>query len=411
MRSLLLLAAMFTIQAVFGSPKLDDEVVVFETSFGKIVAVLWPQEAPATVANFKKLISEKFYDGTSFHRVIKDFLVQGGDPLSRDPRNRNVGTGGPGYFIKAEHNNQPHTKGVLSMARDERNPDSAGSQFFFCLKDRPELNGKYTAFGKVIEGFEVLDQIAGVEVTFNHAGERSLPITRVGLNLVKLEKQQEYAEVIARLDRQHRDHSLMEALKGKTTKDPNAPPAATPPPPNVTDETEVLLIKTTLGEMSFVLWDQEAPHAVNYVKNLIRRRYYDETAIHRVIPRFMIQGGCPFSRDFKSRLVGTGGREEAQGVEFEYLDRVPQRGFIGLARQEGDRSSIGTQFFVCLDELPEIQNRYPLFGQLFKGESTLNAISGVEVTYGKAGEKSKPVQPVILNEARLIPAKEARLRP
>ena len=123
-----------------------------DTSEGKIVAKLFPDKAPQTVNSFVFLAREHFYDGTPFHRVIKGFMIQGGDPTG-------TGTGGPGYHLKAEFNDTRHERGVLSMARAQ-DPDSAGSQFFIMHGNAPHLDGKYTAFGKVIKGLDVIDKIA-----------------------------------------------------------------------------------------------------------------------------------------------------------------------------------------------------------------------------------------------------------
>jgi peptidyl-prolyl cis-trans isomerase B (cyclophilin B) len=166
------------------NPIVTNEVAVIETSFGEMVLEFWPDVAPKTVENFKKLAKSGFYDGTAFHRIIKDFMIQGGDPLSKtdDPM---VGTGGPGYSIKAEFNNRKHVRGVISMARSA-NPDSAGSQFFICLADAPSLDGKYTAFGKLIKGDEVLEKIGNVPVTRSAFGELSKPVTRVEVKTIKI---------------------------------------------------------------------------------------------------------------------------------------------------------------------------------------------------------------------------------
>ncbi len=128
---------------------------------GKIVIELYPQAAPNTVANFISLANDGFYDGLTFHRVIEGFMIQGGDPLAN-------GLGGPGYSIKGEfaangfeQNQLKHERGVISMARAD-NPDSAGSQFFILVEDRPHLDGNYAGFGKVIEGMELVDYIASL---------------------------------------------------------------------------------------------------------------------------------------------------------------------------------------------------------------------------------------------------------
>jgi peptidyl-prolyl cis-trans isomerase B (cyclophilin B) len=161
-----------------------NEVAVLKTSEGEMVVQFWPDVAPKTVENFKKLGREKFYDGTKFHRIIKGFMIQGGDPLSRND-SPEVGTGGPGYMIKAEFNSRPHVRGVLSMARS-RSPDSAGSQFFICLDDASNLNNQYTAFGKLIRGEDVLMKIGNTPVGPSESGERSKPLKSVVLESVKI---------------------------------------------------------------------------------------------------------------------------------------------------------------------------------------------------------------------------------
>ncbi|MGB7746084.1 MAG: peptidylprolyl isomerase [Verrucomicrobiia bacterium] len=168
-----------------------NEVAIIKTSEGTMVFEFWPDVAPKTVENFKTLANKGFYDGTCFHRIMKGFMIQGGDPLSKDPgQEANWGGGGPGYTIKAEFNSRLHQTGVISMARSS-NPDSAGSQFFICdaAADSPNmqyLNGKYTAFGKLIKGGDVLEKIAGTPVGPNARGEPSKPEKRVGVISIKI---------------------------------------------------------------------------------------------------------------------------------------------------------------------------------------------------------------------------------
>lgn len=128
---------------------------------GEIVLRFFP-EAPGHVANFLKLAREKFYDGTTFHRVIPGFMIQGGDPNSKNPDRGSHGMGGPGYRIKAEFNSRPHRRGTLSMAR-ANDPDSAGSQFFICVADSHFLDWQYTVFGEVVSGMDVADQIVAAK--------------------------------------------------------------------------------------------------------------------------------------------------------------------------------------------------------------------------------------------------------
>ena len=162
------------------------EVAVIKTSQGEMVVEFWPDVAPKTVENFKTLARKGFYDGTAFHRIVKGFMIQGGDPLTKDSSKEAMwGTGDPGYKVKAEFNDRRHERGVLSMARSQ-DPDSAGSQFFICLGEASFLNGKYTAFGKLIKGDDVLGKIGDTPVTMSGGGEKSKPLARVSVESVKI---------------------------------------------------------------------------------------------------------------------------------------------------------------------------------------------------------------------------------
>ena len=163
-----------------------NEVAVIKTSEGEMIAEFWPDVAPNTVENFKKLARSGFYDGTAFHRIVKGFMIQGGDPLTKDPaKESRYGTGDPGYKIKAEFNDRNHERGVLSMARSS-DPDSAGSQFFICLATVSRLDHQYTTFGKIIKGDDVLGKIGDTEVTTSASGERSKPTKRVTVESIKI---------------------------------------------------------------------------------------------------------------------------------------------------------------------------------------------------------------------------------
>ncbi len=137
---------------------MSETKATIETKFGNIELKFFPDVAPNHVNNFIDLAKKGFYDGTTFHRVIPGFMIQGGDPNSKQPDKSKHGQGGPGYTMKAEFNNKPHKRGALSMAR-AADPDSAGSQFFICVADSFFLNKQYTVFGEVVSGMEVADKI------------------------------------------------------------------------------------------------------------------------------------------------------------------------------------------------------------------------------------------------------------
>ncbi len=137
-----------------------ETTALIETNLGKIEIKFFPEVAPGHVQNFIDLAKKGFYDGTTFHRVIPGFMIQGGDPNTKGTDRSNHGMGGPGYTIKAEFNAKNHKRGIVSMARAQ-SPDSAGSQFFICVADAPFLDRMYTVFGEVVSGMEVADKIVG----------------------------------------------------------------------------------------------------------------------------------------------------------------------------------------------------------------------------------------------------------
>ena len=139
--------------------QMSETKAVIETKFGNMELQFFPDVAPNHVKNFIDLAKKGFYDGTLFHRVIPGFMIQGGDPNSRNPDRSTHGYGGPGYNLKAEFNEKPHLRGTLSTARRPDHVDSAGSQFFICVAPAPRLDRKYTVFGEVVSGMEVADKI------------------------------------------------------------------------------------------------------------------------------------------------------------------------------------------------------------------------------------------------------------
>jgi len=144
---------------------------------GEIVLRFFPDVAPGHVRNFVKLSKEGFYNGTTFHRVIPGFMIQGGDPNSKSPDRTTHGTGGPGYKVEAEFNSKPHKRGIVSMAR-ANDPDSAGSQFFICVAEATFLDWQYTVFGEVISGMDVADKVVNMK-----RDGRDNPLERVEMTI------------------------------------------------------------------------------------------------------------------------------------------------------------------------------------------------------------------------------------
>jgi peptidyl-prolyl cis-trans isomerase B (cyclophilin B) len=154
---------------------------VIHTKFGDMTLKFFPDVAPNHVNNFIDLSKKGFYNGTTFHRVIPGFMIQGGDPNSKEEDRSGHGMGGPGYQLKAEFNDKSHKRGILSMARSA-NPDSAGSQFFICVADAPHLNRQYTVFGEVVNGLEVVDKIVSQD-----RDSRDNPLERIEMQVEIIE--------------------------------------------------------------------------------------------------------------------------------------------------------------------------------------------------------------------------------
>ena len=162
-----------------------NEHAVIKTAYGEMTLAFWPEVAPKTVENFKKLAREGFYDGTAFHRILRGFMIQGGCPNTKAGASGIPGTGDPGYKVKAELNSKPHVKGVISMARSSH-PDSAGCQFFICDGDARFLDNQYTAFGALVKGEDVLEKLANIPTKSGGGGEKSTPVERVAVESVTI---------------------------------------------------------------------------------------------------------------------------------------------------------------------------------------------------------------------------------
>ena len=162
--------------------------VISVENFGEIRFELIPEIAPATVENFVELASEKFFDGTTFHRVIPGFMIQGGDPNSKNRDPRDDGKGGPGFTIEDEFSEVSHTRGMVSMANTGK-PNSGGCQFFIVVADTPHLDGGYSLFGRVLEGMEVADRIAAVERDlYGRHGPRDRPLENVVITSIRIDR-------------------------------------------------------------------------------------------------------------------------------------------------------------------------------------------------------------------------------
>ncbi len=340
--------------------------------FGYIVVELYPDIAPETVKNFQKLVGDGFYDGLIFHRVIKDFMIQGGDP-------EGTGMGGSDEKIKGEfssngfENNLAHKRGVISMARRSDNPDSASSQFFICHKDASYLDGDYAAFGEVVYGIETVDAIAEVRTNKNDK-----PYTDVVINTIKFVTAKEETNPAKVLNEPKVEENLtMDSFT-----------------PSETTTNYVLIDVQDYGQIVVELDPDTAPITVANFQKLVGEEFYDGLIFHRVIEDFMIQGGASTSNSAASIK----GEFSANGIQNDLLHT---RGVISMARANHPDSA-SSQFFICHKDYPSLNGNYAAFGKVVVGIETVDAIAVVETD-----ANDKPLSDVVITSIRFVAKKAA----
>ena len=346
------------------------DVVKIEMSvadYGKMTLELYHDKAPATVENFVSLTCDGFYDGTVFHRIVSGFMIQGGD-------NDGDGIGGSEKTITGEFfsngffNDLKHERGVISMARTN-DPNSASSQFFIMHEANEGLDGNYAAFGKVIDGLDVVDKIAAVETTYNAYGtEKSVPTKEVKL---------EYVVILETYDREGPD-----AAEDTSADAPKSDPV------------KVEMKVKKFGTITLELYPDTAPKTVDNFVNLAKSGFYNGTVFHRIVSGFMIQGGA-------------GEEDKVKTIDGEFYtngfknDLKHERGVISMARTD-DPNSASSQFFICHEAAPHLDGNYAAFGKVIDGLDTVDKIAAVEVFDNGAGEKSEPGEEVVIESVTVI---------
>ena len=341
---LALASALFLAQtprpAPFTSPysaaELANKQAVVETTMGTFVIQLLPDAAPNHVAHFIKTARDGGYAGTIFHRVIRYGIIQGGDPLSKDPaKAAQYGTGGLNE-LKPELNAEKTIAGAVAAVLVPGRPDSAGAQFFVCASDQPSLNGQYTVFGRVVDGLEVVQQISAVDADPNGA-----PMSRVVITAV-------------------------------TIRD-------TPPEPFVHDTavelgTYHVTLETTKGAIELAMLADKAPETVRAFLRMTAAGIYDGVAIHRVVPNFVIQTGA---LAYRAPLTI---RQQAlvHNLAPEFSDTPNAPGVVSMAHGD-DPASGNTSFFICIGECHALDGKYTAFAKVVGGVDVLNAIAAVPV--------------------------------
>ncbi|MFB3906559.1 MAG: peptidylprolyl isomerase [Acidobacteriota bacterium] len=312
-----------------------EKQVVFETSYGEIVLEVFPQAAPNHVAKFLERVKSGFYDGTAFHRAIPFGIIQGGDPLSRDPtRKPYYGTGGLGEISK-ENSPVSHRRGTLSAVLIPGNPDSAGSQFFICVSDQVQLDGQYTAYGRVVDGSAVVEKISQAATD-----ARQLITERIELKRAYL-RDRPPPEVIPFLETAAAELEKYRAL-----------------------------IHSPLGDIRLAFYPQEAPEHVRQFLRFAKLGLYDGTTFLRVVPGFVLQGGL---MDTRKPRVPDKYRALLKPLKAEFNQHKHVRGILSMARTDDPDSGMDS-FFIVLDTQPHLDSQYTAFGFVEAGMDVVDAI-------------------------------------
>jgi peptidyl-prolyl cis-trans isomerase B (cyclophilin B) len=314
---------------------------VVETSLGAFIIDLTPETAPNQAAYFMKLAQAGGYNGTIFHRVLKYGMVQGGDPLSRDPAKRSqYGTGGLNA-VKAEARAPQLTRGSVAAVLVPGRPDSAGAQFFIVLVDQPRLGGQYTVFGHVSDGMDVLEKIS------------ETPVDGEGLATERVE------------------------IRRVTIRDTPAPA----PEPFSTESAEELaayraVLETGLGPITIELFPGLAPGHVRQFLRLAQAGVFDGMAFHRVAPGFVIQTGA-----LATRLTPLTEKQQKLVVNLqpEFNTTKHVKGIVSMARGD-DPASANTSFFICTGTSAALDGVYTAFGRVVDGMAVVEAIEAVPRT-------------------------------
>jgi len=325
-------AAFLPVRAARAQPP---KQAVVETTAGHFIIDLTPEQAPATTAYFMKTAAEGGYNGTTFHRMVRLGMVQGGDPISKDPARRaQYGTGGLNV-VKDEARAAKMTRGSVAAVTIPGKANSAGQQFFVVVVDQAGLDGKYTVFGHVSDGIEVVQKISETPVDDKGAATERVEITRVSI----------------------RD---------------------TPPEPFVNDTVQDLatyraVLETSAGPITIAFMPDKAPAHVRQFLRLAQAGVFDRTAFHRVVPGFVIQTGSMASR---AAPLTEAQQKQVHSLAPEFNDTKHVKGIVSMARGE-DPASATTSFFICTAAASALDGQYTAFGRVVDG---LAAVEAIEAT-------------------------------
>ena len=336
--------------------EMTNKQAVVSTTKGTFVIDLRPDLAPNHVGYFMKLARDGSYNGTTFHRVIRLGIIQGGDPLSKDPAKAKLyGTGGLGV-LKAEIGSEPATRGAVAAVLQPNKPDSGGAQFFVCVTDQPSLSGKYTVFGRVSEGMDVVQAISETPAT-----PEGMTTERVGIESVEI-----------------RDTPPLE------------------PEPFSTETAETLasyraVLETSAGSITIEFMPARAPEHVRAFLRLASAGVLDGTTFHRVVKGFVVQTGFLSTRgpltEKQQKLV--------RPLQPEFNDTKHTRGIISMARGD-ELASATTSFFIVTGDASSLDGKYTVFGRVVDGMAVVDAIEQTPV------QGDAPVARIELKQVKIV---------
>ena len=333
------------------SPPAAEQQVVLETDLGAIVIEVFPDKAPNHVAKFLAGIEDDTYIGTTFHRAVPRAIIQGGDPLTKDPRRPELYGHGGLKELKMERNEVSHVRGTVSAVRLPGDPDSAGTQFFICVTNQTQLDGEYTAYGRVVEGMSVVEKISLLPIDASQLITQRVEVSRTYLRNTPPPEKLPFADASRDELGAHR-----------------------------------VIVKTDFGEIEIAVFAAEAPRHVRQFLTFTQLGLYNGTPIHRVVPSFVIQGGSinmrtsPIPEKYGSLL---------KKLQPEFNRHKHLRGAVSMARGSEPDSAMDS-FFICLEDQPPLDGRYTVFGEVVRGLDVIDLIS-LQPLAGETPVKRLPI--------------------
>lgn len=333
---------------------MKDKQAVVETTAGSFVMQLLPDAAPNHVGLFMKLARDGAYTGTSFHRVIRYGMIQGGDPLSKDPaRSADYGSGGFNQ-LRAESRNEPTTAGAVAGVLLPTSADSAGQQFFICVSDQPGIQGQYTVFARVVEGLEVVQALSASDADAGGTPKARLEIKSVTIRDTPVDP---YPNASAA------------DLAGYRAN-----------------------IETSMGAIELEMMPEKALETVRAFLQWADAGVYDGVKVHRVASNFVIQTGA---LAFREGPLTAKQQQLVRNLPPEFTDTPNLPGIVSIARGE-DPSSGSTSFFICIGACRPLDGKYTVFARVVGGQAVVDAMSKVDV------DGETPRSPIVVNRIRAV---------